>query len=116
MFKKPYTISLNYVNDKVKVTEGNESIWLYVHRDASKLVTDLSNVQKQLKSLTENSPAEDQEKVALAFAEAMFGEEGAKALYGFYPDNPAMCTINICGRYFSDRLSKLITAAQKRAR
>ena len=41
------------------------------------------------------------------------GEEQAKALEEFYRGD-AGCMITLCGTYFSKRLSKLITEAQKK--
>ena len=50
---------------------------------------------------------------ARVFAEVIFGKEQAEKLIAFY-ENDALAVINACGMYFSQRLAKIITKAQKR--
>lgn len=110
---KPFTISLNRVHDRVRISEGGEHIDLLVDDDPMRLVAGLSQAQKGLQAINSESTDEDQVNAAQYFAQVIFGKTQAEQLLAFY-HNDAGCVINVCGRYFTDRLSKLITAAQKR--
>jgi hypothetical protein len=110
-----FTMSLNRVHDRVRIVEGDERLELRVDSDPNRMVAGLNEAQKRLRALTDESTVEDQRAAALYFVGVMFGEEQAKALMEFYHDDPG-CVINVGGRYFSARLSKLIEKAQKRAR
>lgn len=110
-----FTLSLNRVHDRVRIVEGDERLTLIVDGDAMRMVAGLNEAQKRLKALTEESTVDEQKGAAQYFASVIFGEVQAEALMDFYHDD-AGCVINICGRYFSDRLAKLIGKAQKRAR
>lgn len=110
-----FTLSLNRVHDRVRIVEGDERLELRVEGDPNRMVAGLNDAQKRLRALTGDSSEDDQRGAALYFAGVMFGEEQARALLDFYHGDAA-CVINICGRYFSDRLAKLIGKAQKRAR
>lgn len=110
-----FTLSLNRVHDRVRIVEGDERLTLIVDGDAMRMVAGLNEAQKRLKALTEESTVDEQKDAALYFAGVMFGEEQALALLEFYHDDAA-CVINICGKYFSTRLAKLIEKAQRRAK
>lgn len=110
-----FTLSLNRVHDRVRIVEGDERLTLIVDVDAMRMVAGLNEAQKRLKALTEESTVDEQKGAAQYFASVIFGDAQAEALMDFY-HNDAGCVINICGRYFSDRLAKLIGKAQKRAR
>lgn len=106
-----FTLSLHRVRDTVRIRENDKSLILKVNLDAMRVVAALNDVQRRLKALTEKSPEEEQTAAARAFAETLFGAEQADRLCVFY-GNDAACVINICGEYFSRRLSKLIQRAQ----
>lgn len=110
-----YKISLNRIHDRVRITEGDERLDLRVDADPMRLVAGLNEAQRRLKTITDESTAEENRDAAKYFAGVIFGAEQAAQLMEFYHDD-AGCVINVCGRYFSDRLSKLIERAQKRAR
>ena len=112
---KPFTISLNRVHDRVRISEGSDTLDLAVDSDPMRLVAGLSQAQKQLQSLTAESTEEEQDNAALYFAEVIFGKKQAEKLAAFY-HNDAGCVINVCGKYFEGRLAKLITAAQKKGK
>lgn len=108
-----FKISLNRVHDKVEIKEGDEKIMLHVDSDPMRMVAGLSQAQKMLQELNKDSSDEETDKAALFFATVIFGKEQAETLVAFY-HNDAACVINVCGQYFSKRLGKLITAAQKK--
>ena len=109
-----YEISLNRVHDRLRVREGNETFELRVDGDAMRMVAGLNEAQARLKTITTESTEDELRAIALHFAGVMFGEEQANELMEFYGGDAA-CVINICGRYFSDRLARLIERTQKRA-
>lgn len=107
-----FRLSLNRVHDKVRITESGEKITLAVDGDAARMVTALNNARNMLSGITEDSTDGERREAALIFATAIFGREQANQLMAFYGDDP-ICVINICGKYFSERLSALISKAQK---
>lgn len=110
-----FTMSLNRVHDRLRIMEGDEKLELRVDADPNRMVAGLNEAQKRLRSLTDDSPEDDRRGAAVYFAGVMFGEEQALALMEFYHNDPG-CVINICGKYFSTRLAKLIEKAQKKAK
>ena len=110
-----FKLTLNRVHDRVKVSEGDESLVLRVDGDAGRMVAGISEAVKGLKSLTNETPAEDQIRAARYFASVIFGDEQADALIDFYHDD-AMCVINLCSQYIGKRLSGLIAKAQKKSK
>ena len=114
MFGRPYEITLNRVHDTVRVSENGEHLDLTVNADAMRMVAALAQVQKQLEQY---ETATDAEKLdaARAFAAAIFGDAQADKLIAFYNNDPG-CVVNVCGQYFQGRLSKRITAAQKKGK
>lgn len=115
MFKrKPFEISLGRVHDTVRVREGDATITLEVEADPAHMVADLNQAQKYLKTVGDTTTDAEKRDVAKVFAAAVFGDEQAEKLLEFYRGDAA-CVINICGRYFSERLAKLITKAQKKS-
>lgn len=108
-----FKISLNRVHDKVEIKEGDEKIMLHVDSDPMRMVAGLSQAQKMLQELNKDSRDEETDKAAQYFATVIFGKEQAETLVAFY-HNDAACVINVCGQYFSKRLGKLITNAQKK--
>lgn len=114
LFRKEYNLSLNRVHDTVRIREGGETLLLRVDADPLRIVAGLNRAQESLKSIDENTTAEDQARIARFFAGVIFGDKQADELMTFYRDDSA-CVINVCGRYFADRLAGLITRAQKKA-
>ena len=112
MFSKN-TLSLGRVYDKITIREGAERLTLHVNADPNRIVVGLAQAQKQLVTISDETPAEERERIALFFAGVIFGEEQAQRLLDYYYGESA-CVVAICGQYFSKRLSKLITKAQKR--
>ena len=111
-----YRISLNRIHDKISISESGDELALHVDADPGRIVAGLSSAQALLKDLSAGDATEQaQEEAALAFAGAIFGGDQAKALLDFYHGD-AGCVIAICGKYFNERLAKLIEKAQKRAK
>lgn len=108
-----YKLSLNRIHDRVRITEGDERMDLRVDADPMRMVAGLNEAQRRLKTITDDTTTEEMREIATYFAGVMFGADQAAALLEFYHDDAA-CVINVCGKYFSDRLSKLIAKAQKR--
>ena len=110
-----YNMTLNRVHDTVRIREGRETLMLYVDADSMKLVAGISNVQKELQTITEETPEAETLRISKDFARVIFGTDGAEKLAEFYRQDPG-CIIGICSRYFSKRLNKLIEKAQKKIR
>lgn len=119
-FKKGYEISLNRVHDTIKIKENGETLTLTVNADPMRMVSGLNKAQEKLKALVTvedggGEPSENEIKeTAEYFAAVIFGAEQARALMDFYA-NDAGCIINVCGKYFRERLGAKISAVQKRA-
>lgn len=107
------TLSLGRVYDTVTIREGGEKLTLHVNADPSRIVVGLSQAQKQLVTISEETTDEEREKIALFFASVIFGEEQAQKLLDYYYGDSS-CVVAVCGTYFSKRLSKLISKTQKR--
>ena len=112
---KPFVLSLNRVRDSVKITEGEQSLILTVDSDPMRLTAGLTQARERMKTITENSTDEEKKEAALLFAGVIFGKEQAQKLLDFYHSDPD-CVFSVCGRYFRDRLRKLIIKAQKKAK
>ena len=110
---RPYKISLNRVHDKVLITEGDEQLLLVVDGDAARMIAALTEAQKTLKGIGEESTEGERQEAALQFAQAIFGRAQAARIVEFYHGD-ALCIIDVCGRYFSDRLAKIIAKTQKK--
>lgn len=109
-----FCLTLNRVRDKIRVREGKESIILRVDGDPLKIVAGLNTVQALLKAIDDNSKPGQVQGAAHAFATAIFGQAQAKALEDFYMGDPT-CVINVCSKYFSERLARKIEKVQVRA-
>ncbi len=108
-----YTISLHRVHDSVRIREGDDALTLAVDADPMRMVAGLNQAQKTLQAITSESTEEETRAAAAFFAGIIFGQAQAEQLMAFYHGDAA-CVINVCGKYFSERLSKLIARAQKR--
>ena len=111
MFFRRRVITLHRVHDTVRVREGGETLTLRVDGDAMRMVAGMNDAQARLKTLTSTTPQDAQREIALFFASVIFGDQQAEALFDFYR-NDAICVISVCGRYFNDRLARLIKKAQ----
>lgn len=109
------TLTLGRVYDTVKINEGGTTLTLHVNADPSRIVVGLSQAQKRLVTINEETTDEEREEIALFFASVLFGDEQAKKLLDFYYGDSS-CVVAVCGQYFAKRLSKLITKAQKKIR
>lgn len=108
-----FTLSLNRIHDKLRIVEGSERLELRVDADPMRMVAGLNEAQRRLKALDGQSTPEQHREAAMYFAGVIFGHDQAEALVDFYHGD-AVCVISVCGRYFSERLSKLIDKAQRR--
>jgi len=108
-----FHLTLNRVRDKVRITEGNESITLVVNGEAARMVSALNNARNILSGITADSTDSARFEAVLIFATAIFGREQAKKLMEFY-NNDTLCVGDVCAKYFQERLSKLLSKAQKR--
>lgn len=111
LFERPLT--LNRVHDTLTIKEGSETLHLTVDGDAQRMVAGLLNVREKSMQIQDGSE-EKLEEVARYFAETIFGKAQADKLFEFYREN-AGCVFAICSQYFSERLNKKVTRAQKRA-
>lgn len=110
LFRKeinPYPVS-----DKITFRNVDKTLTLTVRSSASSLVTGLKQANDKLTGMTDDTPEEDRAEAARLFASAIFGKEQGDALCRFYED--PMAVVSACGLYFSERLGKKITKAQKR--
>lgn len=112
---RPFKITLHRVHDRVRISEGSEQLILQVDGDPMRMVAGLSEAQKRMQALTNESTEEEQHGAALYFATVIFGRDQADQLMDFYHGD-AGCIINVCGQYFQRRLGRLITRAQKKAK
>lgn len=107
------TVSLGLVRDRVAAAEGADKLYLIVSERANTIMHKLGIAQKGLESLNNGTEEKDRERIALQFASAILGEKQAQELLSFYQNDPN-CVIDWCGKYFSAKLSKKITKAQKK--
>lgn len=105
-----YKMTANRVHDKVKFTEGNDSVILRVEADPDQLVAGLLEAQRLMKAI---QTEEDVPKAAHFMAKVLFGEEQAQKLLEFYYGNTG-CVLEMLCRYFAGHLNKKIVAAQKK--
>ena len=110
---KTYELSLNRVHDSIVIKEGGERLKLTVNGDAMRMVAGLNTAQKKMLELDDNAPDEEVKSIAEYFAAVIFGQDQAKTLMDFYAGDPA-CVINVCGRYFRERLANRIADVQKK--
>jgi hypothetical protein len=112
-FLKRNEFSLNLVHDTVTFRESDEKLTLRVCDDATRIGAGLLHVRRKMQGMDENAPEEEQQAIALEMAAVFFGEEQAKKLMEFYR-NDATGVLNLCLRYFRQRLTKKIIKAQKK--
>lgn len=115
MFGKKYEITLNRIHDTVSIREGGERLLLSVEADPMRMVSGINKAKESLDNIDDGSDTEQVNNAALAFANAIFGLEQAEKLMNFY-HRDGKCVLNVCARYFHDRLADKITKAQKKIR
>lgn len=109
------TLSLNRVYDTVTIREGGKTLTLHVNADANRIVVGLAQAQKLLMTIDEKTTDAEREEISRFFSDTIFGAEQTQELFDYYYGD-ASCVIAICGTYFAQRLSKLITKAQKKGK
>ena len=118
IFKRGYKVTLNRVHDRISVCEGGERLSMTVDGDAMRIVAGLEEAQKRLKALTQEGKEPEEKEIREAaelFAAVIFGKEQTGKLFDFYANDPA-CVINVCTKYFGERLAGKIAEVQKRAK
>lgn len=113
MFFRKNEITLNRVHDTVCIREGDERLTLKVDADPNRIIAGLSYAGKLLQALTAESTEEQRHDAIMYYARSIFGPDQAEKLLDFYHGD-AGCVVNVCGKYFSERLAKKITKAQKK--
>ena len=106
-------ITLNRVHDTVCIREGDERLPLKVDADPGRIIAGLSVAGKLMKELTKDSTDEQRHEAIMYYARSIFGPEQAEKLLDFYHGDIG-CVVNVCGKYFTERLAKKITKAQKK--
>lgn len=112
-FRRIYEIDPFPIRDRVTFRNGEEKETFTVRADDSLLVVGLNKAQKRLAALNDNTDYEEQKDAALFFAGTIFGKEQAEKILQLYDGDP-LAVIAVCGRYFQERLSGIITKAQKK--
>lgn len=112
MFFKKNEINPYPVSDTVRFRNLDKTITLTVRSGATKLVLGIRKAQEQFAKVNDENESEVRE-AAVQFAETIFGKEQAEQLMQFY-ENDYMAVITACSLYFSNRLGKMITKAQKK--
>lgn len=111
--KKVTEINPFPVSDRVRFRNFDKTLDLDVKGSASGMVLNLKTAQARLTEITDESSEEEKMSAARAFAASIFGDQQAEKLIEFYDSDPLSC-ITACGEYFSERLSGIITKAQKK--
>ena len=107
------SLTLGRVYDTVKIKEGGETLILHVNSAPERIVVGLSQAQKRLVTITKETTDQEREDIARFFAGVIFGAEQTQKLFDFYYGDSS-CVVAVCGKYFAERLSKLVTKAQKK--
>lgn len=100
------------VSDRVTFRNIDKTLTLSVRSGAADLVLGMKRVQERLYGMTDETPDDEQEKIARMFADTIFSKEQGEQLMQFYGSPVAV--IAACGMYFKERLSKKIAKAQKK--
>lgn len=104
----PYPIS-----DRVTFRNVDRVLHLTVKADGGQIVRNLRKSQEKLSAEADMNTEEERLEVARFFAASIFGPEQAQQIVDLY-DGDSMAIVSVCGDYFSNRLSKIITKVQKK--
>ena len=104
----PYSIS-----DRVRFRNLDKTLDLNVRAAASTLVVGIRAANEKMVALRDDSPEKEKAEAAMEMAGNIFGKEQASMLMEFY-NGDSLAVVNACYLYFSTRLAKLITKAQKK--
>ena len=107
------TITLNRVHDSITIKEGTERLNLTVDGDSMRMVAGLNKAQQKMRAVNDETPDAEVLECAEYFASVIFGKEQAEQLMKFYNNDPG-CVINVCGKYFRERLAGKIAKVQKK--
>ncbi len=113
MFGKVKEINPYPVSDKVRFRNLDKTITLTVRGSASSMILALKMAQERLSALTDESTDTERQEAAHGFSTAIFGKDQTDRLMEFY-GNDYLAVITACGTYFSERLSHILTKAQKK--
>lgn len=111
-----YRLSMGRVHDLIEVREGTESLVLRVDADPIDLVRMINRLEPSMNNIqNQEEPEKEVESIAREFCTAIFGKDQTGKLFELYNGDGAS-VFGIVSRYFSERLGKLITKAQKKAK
>ena len=110
-----FKLTLGRIHDKIRISEGGESLILRVDDDPMRLAVGIISAQKRLEALGDKPTEEDEIAAVRNFAEIIWGKEQTDKLFAFYRDD-THCVINVASKYFVDRLAAKITKAQKKTK
>lgn len=108
-----YRISLHRVHDRIKIVEGSDSIVLLIDADPNTMVLQMQSAHEKMQQALLTGDVEEQKISGMMFADTMFGKEQAGKLLEMYGGD-VTCVVNVCLKYFQERLAKLIAKAQKK--
>jgi hypothetical protein len=111
-----YKASLGHVHDLIEIREGNERLPLRVDADPISIVRLIGRLEPQLSSIQDQEQAEKEaEGIAREICNAIFGKQQMKKIFEMYNDDSS-AVLGICSKYIAERLGKLVTKKQKKAR
>ena len=110
-----YKLTLGHVHDLLEVQEGKERIRLRVDADPADIVRMINRIEPKLNNISGEGAAKEAEALAREFCGTIMGKAQTDKLFELY-NGSAESVLDVCSRYFTGRLAKLITKAQKKAR
>lgn len=111
-----YKASLGHVHDLIEIREGKERLPLRVDADPISIVRMINRLEPRMSSIQTNKESEKEVgEIAHEFCTTIFGDQQTDRLFEFYNLN-ADAVLGIISKYFTERLGRLITKTQKRAK
>lgn len=110
-----YKLTLGRVHDLLELREGQERLFLRVDADPAELVRLINGLEHKLSAINADNAETEGAKVGREFCEAIFGKDQTGKIFTLY-NNDGAAVLGLCTKYFTERLWKKITKAQKRAR
>ena len=101
------------IRDKLRIQDGDAHIDIDICAAPGDIIPGVARAQAMLKGLNADMTRDEIKERALALASAIFGEDQAQKLLDFYGGD-ATCVMELSIEYFSKRLKKKLTKAQKR--